>query len=148
MKGGHTLQPCSTQKLLVDGLGVRIGSERGIRTYQDDGRKGTRNAFMITDDKKLSCRWRRHKLATLNDQTLNPQLSQYNASGPAREFFRRWPEHLFTAHYYWSGPLSTIFSISRLCFIVGFPNVIYALPEFCSVVSNEICALQRFCAFM
>src|SRR5204862_175777 len=34
-----------------------------------------------------------------------------------------------------------------IMFIVGLCNTMYALPEFCSIVSNEICGLQRLCAF-
>ena len=33
-------------------------------------------------------------------------------------------------------------------FIVGLSDMIYALPEFCSIVSNEICGLQRLCVFI
>ena len=40
------------------------------------------------------------------------------------------------------------FSYFLIVFIIGLLDVIYALPEFCSIVSNEICGLQRLCAFM
>jgi hypothetical protein len=40
------------------------------------------------------------------------------------------------------------FSYFLIMFIVGLLDVIYALPEFCSIVSNEICGLQRLRAFM
>jgi len=35
-----------------------------------------------------------------------------------------------------------IMSIVVLC------DLIYALPEFCSIVSEEVCGLQRLCVFM
>ena len=40
------------------------------------------------------------------------------------------------------------FSYFLIMFIVGLLDLIYALPEFCSIVSNEICGLQRLRAFM
>jgi hypothetical protein len=40
------------------------------------------------------------------------------------------------------------FSYFLIMFIVGLLDAIYGLPEDCSIVSNEICSLQRLCAFM
>ena len=40
------------------------------------------------------------------------------------------------------------FSYFLIMFIVGPLDAIYGLPEDCSIVSNEICSLQRLCAFM
>jgi hypothetical protein len=35
-----------------------------------------------------------------------------------------------------------------IMFIVGLSDVIYAFPECCSIVSNDICGLQRLCFFI
>ncbi len=35
-----------------------------------------------------------------------------------------------------------------IAFIAGLSDVLYALPESCSIVSNEICGLQRLSALM
>lgn len=44
-------------------------------------------------------------------------------------------------------PISDHFFHFLITFIVGLLDTIYALPESCSVVSNEIRSLQNLCAF-
>ena len=45
-------------------------------------------------------------------------------------------------------PTFTHFFYFLIIFIVGLLDMINALPEFCSVVSDEICGLQNLCAAM
>ena len=83
---------------------------------------------------------RKEKAAAVEGGRCNSQLSSKNsqldrAAARCQASLLVWPS--FDRLFYF-----------LIMFIVGLSDVIYALPEFCSIVSNEICGLQRLCVFM
>ena len=74
-------------------------------------------------------------LSTLISQPSTGSLADQRPAAPCQASLLVWPsvDHLF--HF-------------LIMFFAGLVDVLYALPEFCSIVSNEICGLQRLRVLM